>query len=272
MRDADVPAAVAVCQDALWGPDPADASGWWQRARVAHLLGTDPGGAWVAEDGGGAVAGVAMALVRERVWGLSLLAVAEARQGRGFGRALLDAALGTAANCDAAIVLSSERPAAMRLYATSGFALHPCVSACGEVRVRPEPDPRVRTGDERDLPWMDEVSRHVRGAGHGRDAPLWLARGARLLCVPDEGWLVGLRGRVAALAARSDAVATALLEAHLAAAPAGENAVVGFVSAGHDWAVRACLAAGLALSPDGPIFTRGRLGTMRPYLPNGAFL
>jgi hypothetical protein len=47
---------------------------------------------------------------------------------------------------------------------------------------------------------------------------------------------------------------------------------VGFIAAGNDWAVRACLDAGLALSPDGPVFTRGDTGPMRPYLPSGAFL
>jgi hypothetical protein len=36
--------------------------------------------------------------------------------------------------------------------------------------------------------------------------------------------------------------------------------------------VRTCLDAGLALSPDGPIFTGGRLGPLRPYIPSGAYL
>jgi hypothetical protein len=36
--------------------------------------------------------------------------------------------------------------------------------------------------------------------------------------------------------------------------------------------VRACLAARLAPSPDGPLFVRGEIGPMRPYLPSGAYL
>jgi hypothetical protein len=36
--------------------------------------------------------------------------------------------------------------------------------------------------------------------------------------------------------------------------------------------VRTCLDAGLALSPDGPMFTGGQLGPMRPYIPSGAYL
>jgi hypothetical protein len=47
---------------------------------------------------------------------------------------------------------------------------------------------------------------------------------------------------------------------------------VDFLTAGQDWAVRACLDAGLALSPDGPFFTGGDLGPLRPYVPSGAYL
>ena len=43
--------------------------------RVAHLQRTDPGGAWVA-DAEGEIVGIALALVREGIWGLSLFAVA----------------------------------------------------------------------------------------------------------------------------------------------------------------------------------------------------
>ena len=38
-------------------------------ARMRHLATSDPGGSWVA-DGEDGIAGVAMALVRERIWGL----------------------------------------------------------------------------------------------------------------------------------------------------------------------------------------------------------
>jgi len=35
---------------------------------------------------------------------------------------------------------------------------------------------------------------------------------------------------------------------------------------------RSAIPAGLALEPDGPVFTRGALGTLRPFLPTGSFL
>src|SRR5512144_323030 len=96
MRAGDVAGAYAAARAALFAPLPGEDEERLrarQMARIAHLLDTDPGGAWVA-DRDGAVVGVAQALLREGLWGLSLYAVAEAEQGRGVGRRLLDAALG----------------------------------------------------------------------------------------------------------------------------------------------------------------------------------
>jgi len=47
---------------------------------------------------------------------------------------------------------------------------------------------------------------------------------------------------------------------------------VDFITAGQDWAIPVILDAGLALSPDGPVFAGGRLGPMAPYIPSGAYL
>jgi hypothetical protein len=74
------------------------------------------------------------------------------------------------------------------------------------------------------------------------------------------------------LAGLVEPAATRALNAAFAATPPGASVTVDFLTAGHDWAVRACLDAGLALSPDGPLFTGGDLGPMRPYIPSGAYL
>jgi GNAT superfamily N-acetyltransferase len=91
----DIPAAAEVAGKALPIPagfaDPADAG--WRARRIAHLAATDPQGAWVAEEDG-LVRGVALALVRDGVWGLSLMAVEPDRQASGTGTRLLEAALG----------------------------------------------------------------------------------------------------------------------------------------------------------------------------------
>jgi hypothetical protein len=47
---------------------------------------------------------------------------------------------------------------------------------------------------------------------------------------------------------------------------------VDFLMAGQDWAIDIGLSCGLALSPEGPVFTRGELGTLAPFLPSGAYL
>ena len=102
------------------------------RFRIAHLLATDPAGAWVAENDG-EVVGVALALVREDVWGLSLFGIRPEHQGKGVGRGLLDATLGYAEGRRGAIILSTTDPRAMRRYALAGFDLRPCVAFAGIV-------------------------------------------------------------------------------------------------------------------------------------------
>jgi hypothetical protein len=74
------------------------------------------------------------------------------------------------------------------------------------------------------------------------------------------------------VAGRDEDAATRALDAALATAGRGATVTVDFLTAGQDWAVRACLDAGLALSPDGPFFTGGDLGPLRPYIPSGAYL
>ncbi|HEU5035178.1 MAG TPA: GNAT family N-acetyltransferase, partial [Mycobacteriales bacterium] len=69
-----------------------------QRRRVRHFLRHDPEGAWAAVVDG-AVVGVALALRRESLWGLSLLVVDPAHQSGGIGRRLLDASLTYAEGC-----------------------------------------------------------------------------------------------------------------------------------------------------------------------------
>src|SRR3954463_14179700 len=95
MRPEDIAGAYAVGRDALYSPPSGETEDELrdrQHARIGHLLDTDPGGAWVAEEQG-RVVGVALALLRDRLWGVSLCAVASDVQGRGVGRRLLDAAL-----------------------------------------------------------------------------------------------------------------------------------------------------------------------------------
>jgi GNAT superfamily N-acetyltransferase len=247
-----------------------------QLIRVSHVRDTDPGGAWVAE-AEGRIVGAALALVRERVWGLSFLAVDEDARDRGLGRALLDAALGhgEARGARGWIILSTEHPAAMRRYANAGFALHPALAAAGipDLRRAPAAAARVREGGLDDVPLADELGRLVRGAGHGPDLRRTLEAGlGRLLLFEDRAFALEREGYVMLLAARDEEAARIALWGALAAMDPGRSADVLFLTAAQGWAVRVLLDARLALTPDGPVFLRGELGPMTPYLPSGAYL
>lgn len=241
-------------------------------ARFRRLLASDPGGAWVSERGGELV-GCAAAILRERVWGLSLLIVHPSAQGSGVGRELLTRAVAYGEGARGRIILSSRDPRAMRTYARMGLALHPCVTAVGRPRQLAVPD-GLRDGGPADLPLTEAVDRAVRGAAHGEDILAMLAGGCSLLVAPGGGYALLLGGEVRLLAAFDESVAEAVLRACLArVAAAGEEAHVEWISASQDWAVATCLEAGLELRTDcGPVFIDGDVGPFRPYLPNGAYL
>jgi predicted N-acetyltransferase YhbS len=277
MRPDDVAAADAVARTALYrdgAPEAEPAVVTRGRRRVTHLQRTDPGGAWVAEDERGEIVGVSLALVREGIWGLSLFAVAAGHRERGVGRELLEASFGHGADARGHLILSTEHPAAMRRYARLGLDLRPCVAAAGVIdRARlPATDGVGETGPE-GIPVADAIGRAVRGAGHGIDLEVALGDGGtRLLLYEDRAFAVVRGERIMLLAGLDEPAATRALHAAFAATPPGASIAVDFLTAGQDWAVRACLDAGLALSPDGPFFTGGDLGPLRPYIPSGAYL
>jgi GNAT superfamily N-acetyltransferase len=245
-----------------------------QRGRLQHFLTHDPAGSWVATVDG-EVVGVALALRRASLWGLSLLVVDPSVQSRGVGRQLLDASLTYADGVDTAIILSSRDPRAMRRYAAAGFDLHPQIHAEGTVdRARlPASRRAVRPGGADDLAFADAVDVAVRGAPRGPDHEL-LARTFRMFVVDDvdgRGYAYARSdGRVVAVAASDDETATALLWECLAQDADGER-TVDHINAAQQWAVKVVVAAGLRLAPAGPVFWRGRTPP-RSYLPDGAYL
>src|ERR671916_286626 len=224
--------------------------------RHRHVLHHDPEGAWVAEEDG-RISGVALALVRERVWILSLFAVDAAHRNTGLGARLLGRALAYAKGCKGAMIASSQHPAAMRSYARAGFDLHPTLMASGTVRREAIPAGlAVREGDAQDLERM-------------------LRTGCRLLIAEGpsgRGYAAERDGSPAVLAATEPGVARDLLWACLERTPSEEKVDVDWITGNQNWAVAVSLEAGLSLSPAGPICTRGVLGPLTPYLPSGPFL
>jgi GNAT superfamily N-acetyltransferase len=275
MTEADVVAvhglAMASFRDlaARMGEPPEEDAplGPWS-VRVRHLLATDPGGAWVAERDG-RVAGCALALVREGVWGLSLLVVDPAQQSAGIGSELLARARAYGEAARGLIVLASRDPRALRAYVRLGLDLHPTVTATGvPTGVRTAPELRAPVPEDR--PWLDDVGRAVRGAPHGDDLDALIRGGYTLVVLPEQGYAAWRPGGLRLLAARDDAAATTLLHAYLDAD--GKRSTVEWMTSAQQWAIRACLDAGLSLEMGSAVLTGGELGPFAPYLPNGAYL
>lgn len=257
-------------------PPPAAAHG-----RIRHLAGTDPGGAILAIRDG-EVVGAVLALVREGVWGLSLLIVHPRVQSAGLGRELLAEALvhGDRAGAHGGIILASDDARALRAYSRAGFDLHPTVCAHG----RPQPvaapagcgrsplGAAVRPGGPDDLPLTEAVDRAVRGAAHGTDILAMLDAGLEMLVLPDRGYATHRGGELKLLAALDAAAATDLLRAFLSRVPAGQGTLVDFLTARQQWAIGPLLGARLDVRVSGAVFLRGELGPMTPYVPSGAYL
>ncbi|MBI5105251.1 MAG: GNAT family N-acetyltransferase [Solirubrobacterales bacterium] len=276
----DVPGADRAAFDALsplWPEEhrPADDDERARRGRlrVEHCRTTDPGGAWVAEQDG-RIVGVALAIIREDVWGLSLLGVAPGLQGQGVGTRLLRPAVAYGAGCRGGIILSSADPRAMRGYFRSGFDAHPALAAAGAFNASRLPGGlRSRAGDpEADAATIEACSRHVRTASHLPDIGALVASGAELLVCEDRGYAVHRDGSPALVAAVDQDAARDLLWSCFAAGGPGASVHVDFITAGNDWAIDVSLDAGLSLTPDGPVFLRGETGPFHPYLPSGAYL
>jgi predicted N-acetyltransferase YhbS len=271
MSPSDVPAGAAVTAAAFGAPVGTSQHAWLRR-RMLHMQQTDPGGAWVAEDGG-EVVGAALAIIREDVWGLSLLVVHPDRHARGTGGRLLQAALEYGRLAAGGIILSSSDPKAMRLYHRASFDLRPCV-ALGGIADRTKIPADLLAQPTTDVEQMGPLGRLVRGAAYApADLQLVLERpGAGAFLVPGRGFAIHVEGSVKLLVADGGGIGQDLLWSCLAAGPRGGTVNVEFITAGQDWAVEAGLEAGLALTPDGPVFTRGELGPLRAWLPSGSLL
>ncbi len=276
MRDEDVAAAHGVTVLAFEDldrkagrtipprPDPAHA-----HIRLRRFLTADPGGAWVAEEPDGALSGVALALMRDGLWGLSLLAVAPARQSAGIGRELLARTLAYGADARGAIILASSDPRALRAYARAGFTMHPSAAAHGRPR-GVAPAPEVRPFERGDHAMAAAVDRAIRGAAHGEDLDVMATQGCHRIVFPGRGYAVLREGEVKLLAARDEDAAAALLRAALARAVS--QARVDWLTASQQWATDVVVQAELALEVSGAVFLRGDVGRFRPYLPSGAYL
>lgn len=264
---------VADVAAAAFGRDVGDELGarrW--RERLAHPLGTDPDGAFVAELDG-RVIGVAEAIVRERLWILSMFAVQPGIQSGGAGRALLEHAVGYGRETDAGLIVSSNDPRALRLYARAGFGLQPTLRADGAVdrRALPRGQGGVREdGRADDLESLAALTRAIRGAPYTTELRFALERGGRLLRLDDRGFaVVDGEGTLWALAARDEEAARELMWNALAMADGSTR--VRWITGAQQWAIDVLFQARLQVVAYGALCVRGTPGTLHPFVPSPPF-
>lgn len=240
--------------------------------RTTHLLRTDPGGCWVAEDETGMV-GMATSYNREKLWCLATYAVRPGRQGQGIGKPLLAAALHHGRGSLRAMLAASSDPRAARIYRQAGFDLHPQMHLTGTVdRTAIPVIEKVREGSAGDIDLMDSVDRGTRGAAHGPDHPLMLSTWRLLVSDTTTGSgyaYLDHRGAVALLAATNRRTAGRLLWAALADGP--EQTTISHVTGANQWVLDIGLAARLELHQEGFLGLRG-MKPPAPYVHHGALL
>ncbi len=240
--------------------------------RLAFGLGSDGAGSFAAHLGD-SVVGLAQALERERLWVLSSLAVAQRARGLGVGRALLERALAYG-SAEARLVVSSDDPAALALYAGAGLELRRTVQASG-VPLLPAPRAgasEFRQGGAADVEALADISRRVRGAPHTREIRFALERGGARLLIGERAFSVVRPGQgVWLLAALEEAEAAVLLAASLALAGRCEGPIVRWVTEEQQWALEVLERSGLRISRYGALCVGGDPGPLRPFIPSGAF-
>lgn len=272
MTEDDVAPAARVMAAAFgFGPVADDEIRRRGQDRLRHLVGTDPEGVFVGEQDG-AIVGVAQAYLREGLWCLSMLAVDPEVQSAGAGKVLFERAL-TYGEDRPGLIVASNDPRALRLYAAAGFSLRPALEAHGMINRRAFPPPArdVVVGGIEDLGETAAISRAVRGAAHTPEIAFALRRGAQLLLVRGRGFAVAEPGTgVWLVAALDDAAASALLWSGLRLAGDVERPVR-WITGGQDWAVDVVVRAGLQLRAYGALCVRGRPGPLRPFLPSAPF-
>ena len=246
-------------------------------------LASDPDGYFCALEEG-QIRGMVSALVRGRVWYLSMFFVLPGDQGRGLGRALLERALayGEARGAEVRCTWATLDPRAQARYVMAGMAprwpiyrLDADAAAVARLKARVGLDPR-----ERELPCdpgaAEMLTAEVFGHSRADDLAHWRGDGGASVAIERGGELVAFayrRGeRIGPAAGRDE---TALLQAVAAAAAAGAGAggsVTMRVPGACASLLEALVASGFRIG-DPTLFMASRpFGRPELYLPSGPIL
>jgi GNAT superfamily N-acetyltransferase len=236
-----------------------------------HLHATDPARFIVATTKGeGTIVAFGAAVVRERLWYLSMLFVLPEFQGSGLGRQLLDRLLPDDADISRATATDSAQPISNALYSSYGIVPRiPLLSLTG-LPQRPEAfgelpsgvvalpfdelaaGPPDGVGHRMLVEAIDDLDREVIGVAHPLDHRFlrtesrhgWLYRG------PDGGPVgygyAGEAGRVGPIAVRDEALLAPIL-GHLTSAVVPRGAFAIWIGGSADRALVPALQAGFRL-------------------------
>ena len=250
-------------------------------ARAA--LASDPDGYFCAVEEG-QIRGMVSALVRGRVWYLSMFFVLPGNQGRGLGRALLERALayGEAREAEIRCTWATLDPRAQARYVMAGMAprwpiyrLDGDAAAVTRLKARAGLDPRAR-----ELPCDPGAAETLTAEafGHGRAADLAHCRGdgGAAATIERAGELAAFayrRGqRIGPAAGRDE---TALLQAVAAAAAAGAGgggSVTMRVPGACTFLLEALVSCGFRIGPLTLFMASRPFGRPELYLPSGPIL
>jgi len=246
-------------------------------------LASDPDGYFCAVEEG-QIRGMVSALVRDRVWYLSMLFVLPGSQGRGLGRALLQPApaYGQARGAAIRCTVATLDPRAQARYVMAGMSPRwPIYRLDGDAAAVARLEARVALGTRgREAPCApgaaEKLTTDVLGHGRADDLAHWRGDGAESVAIERGGELAAFAyrrsERIGPAAGRDEA---ALLQAVAAAAVAGSAAgrtVTARVPGACTSLLEALVGSGFRIG-DPTLFMASELfGRPALYLPSGPIL
>jgi ribosomal protein S18 acetylase RimI-like enzyme len=243
-------------------------------------LASDPDGYFCAVEDD-RIRGMVSALVRGRMWYLSMFFVLPGDQGRGLGRALLERALayGEARGVDVRCVWSSLDVRAQAQYVMAGMApqwpiyrLEGDVAAVARLAARAGLDSRM-CGLPCDPVVAEKLTAEVLGDSRADDLARWRSDGCTVVAIARGGEIAAFayrRGNQIGPAAGRDQ--TAFLQAVAAAAASGDGSVTMRVPGACASLLEAAVASGFRIGELAVFLASRTFGRPALYLPSGPIL
>ena len=250
-------------------------------ARAA--LASDPDGYFCAVEEG-QIHGMVSALVRGRVWYLSMFFVLPGNQGRGVGRALLERALayGEARGAQIRCTWATLDPRAQARYVMAGMAPRwPIYRLDGDAAAVARLEARAALGQsERQLPcdsgFAEKLTAEVLGYDRADDLAHWRGDGGESIAIGRGGELAAFayrRGeRIGPAAGRDERALLQAVAATAVAGSAGGRSVTARVPGACTALLQALVGCGFHIGEPSLFMASQLFGRPELYLPSGPIL